>query len=182
MAYPMLKHLPRSGMEFMLQIFNLSSSLSSFPSIWKTSIIPIHKIGKSLDYPASFRFISLTSCISKLFKRIILSRLLFFLESNSILSLRQAGFRPGRSTLDQILYFSQPMSDGFNKPRSVFVRLSLLSTFPKPSTLSSSPPFFTNSFRLASLPVLLVGLNLFFLIGAFAWFIKITKVASFESR
>ena len=63
------------------------------------------------------RPISLTSCVSKLFERIILSRLLFFLESNSILSPHQAGFRPGRSTLDQILFFSQSISDGFNKPR-----------------------------------------------------------------
>ena len=117
-AYSMLKHLPRSGMDFLLHIFNLSWSSHSFPSIWKTSsIIPIHKMGKPLDSPASFRPISLTSCVSKLFERIILSRLLFFLESNSILSPRQAGFRPGRSTLDQILYLSQSISDGFNKPR-----------------------------------------------------------------
>ena len=117
-AYPMLKHLPRSGMDFLLHIFNLSWSSHSFPSIWKTSsIIPIHKMGKPLDSPASFQPISLTSCVSKLFERIILSRLLFFLESNSILSPRQAGFRPGRSTLDQILYLSQSISDGFNKPR-----------------------------------------------------------------
>ena len=117
-AYPVLKHLPRSGMDFLLHIFNLSWSSHFIPSIWKTSsIIPIHKMGKPLDSPASFRPISLTSCVSKLFERIILSRLLFFLESNSILSPRQAGFRPGRSTLDQILYFSQSISDGFNKPR-----------------------------------------------------------------
>ena len=117
-AYPMLKHLPRSGMDLLLHIFNLSWSSHSFPSIWKTSsIIPIHKMGKPLDSPASFWPISLTSCVSKLFERIILSRLLFFLESNSILSPRQAGFRPGRSTLDQILYLFQSISDGFNKPR-----------------------------------------------------------------
>ena len=117
-AYPMLKHLPRSGMDFLLRIFNLSWSSHSFSSIWKTSsIIPIHKMGKPLDSPASFRPISLTSCVSKLFECIILSRLLFFLESNSILSPRQAGFRSGRSTLDQILYLSQSISDGFNKPR-----------------------------------------------------------------
>ena len=117
-AYPMLKHLPRSGMDFLLHIFNLSWSSHSFPSIWKTSfIIPIHKMEKPLDSPASFRPISLTSCLSKLFERIILSRLLFFLESNSILSPRQVGFRRGRSTLDQILYLSRSISDGFNKPR-----------------------------------------------------------------
>ena len=117
-AYLVLNHLPRSGMDFLLYIFNLFRSLHSFSSIWKTSsIIPIHKMGKPLDSPASFWPISLTSCASKLFGRIILSRLFFFLESNSILSPRQAGFRPGRSTLDQILYLSQSFSDGFNKPR-----------------------------------------------------------------
>ena len=114
----MLKHLPRSGMDFLLHIFNFSWILHSFPSIWKTSsIIPIRNMEKLFDSPASFRPISLTSCVPKLFERIILSRLLFFQESNSILSPRQAGFRPGRSTLDQILYLSQSISDGFNKPR-----------------------------------------------------------------
>ena len=78
-AYPILKHLPRFGMDFLLHIFNLSWSSHSFPSIWKTSsIIPIHKMGKPLNSPAFFRPISLTSCVSKLFERIILSHLLFF--------------------------------------------------------------------------------------------------------
>ena len=113
----MLKHLPCSDMGF-LHIFNLSWTLQSFPSIWKKSFIfPIHNMGKLLDSPAFFRPIYFTSCVSKLFERIILSRLLFFLESNSILSTRQTGFRPGVSTLDQIPYLSQSISDGFNKPR-----------------------------------------------------------------
>ena len=117
-AYPMLEHLPRSGMDFLLHIFNLSWSSHSFPSIWKTSfIIPIHK---PLESPASFRSISLTSCVSKLFQCIILSRLLFFLESKSILSPRQASFFPRRSTLDQILCLSRSILDGFNKPRQGF--------------------------------------------------------------
>ena len=117
-AYPMLKHLRCSGIDFLLYIFNLSWSLHSFPSIWNTSsIIPIHQMGKPFDSPASFQPISLISCVSKLFERIILSRLLFFLESNSILSPCQARFRPGQSTLDQILYLSQSISDEFNKPR-----------------------------------------------------------------
>ena len=64
--YTMLKHLPRSGMDFLLHIFNLSWTWHSFPSIWKTSsIIPIHKMGKPLDSSASFQPISLTSCVIK---------------------------------------------------------------------------------------------------------------------
>ena len=58
-AYPMLKHLPRSGKNFLFHIFNLYRILHSFPSIWKTSsIIPIHKMGNPLDSPASFRPVS----------------------------------------------------------------------------------------------------------------------------
>ena len=71
---------------------------------------------KPLNFPTSFQPISLTSCISKLFEHILLTCLLFFLESNSILSPRQAGFRPGQSTLDQILYLFRSILDGFNKP------------------------------------------------------------------
>ena len=181
-AYPMLKHLPRSGMDFLLHIFNLSWSSHSFPSIWKTSsIIPIHKMGKPLDSPASFRPVFLTSCVSKLFERIILSRLLFFLDSNSILSPRQAGFRPGPSTLHQILYLLSPFRMGLTNPGRALGRSCLLSTSLKLLILSGISPFSTNSFWLASLLALLVGLNLSFLTAWLVWFFKITKVVPFES-
>ena len=55
----MLKHLLRSGMSFLLYIFNFYWFLHSFPSIWKaSSIVSIHKMGKPLDSPASFLPIS----------------------------------------------------------------------------------------------------------------------------
>ena len=163
-AYPMLKHFPRSGMDFLLHIFNLSWTLHSFPSIWKTSsIIPIHKMGKPLDSPASFRPISLTSCVSKLFERIILSRLLF-LESNSILYPRQAGFRPGRSTLDQIFYLSQSISDGFNKPRPC--SRTILSTIDFSKAFDSVwHPALYHKLISAGLPFLLCSLDSIFPFG-----------------
>ena len=178
----MLKHLPRSGMDFLLHVFNLSWSSQSFPSIWKTSsIIPIQKMGKPLNSPASFWPISLTSCISKLFERIILSRLLFFLESNSILFPRQAGFALDGQHLIKFCTFLSPFRMGLTNPGQVLRRSSLLLISPKLFTLSGIPPFSINSFWLASLLALLIGLNLFFLIGALLWFIKITKVVPFES-
>ena len=48
-------------------------------------------------------------------------------------------------------------------------------------TLYGTLRFFMNSFLLASLLSLLVGLNLSFLIGGFAWFFKIKKTSPFES-
>ena len=178
----MLNHFLCSGMDFPLHIFNLSWILHFFPSIWKTScIIPIHKMRKPLDFPASFRSISLTFCVSRLFERIILIRLLFFLESNSILSPRQAGFRRGRSTLVQFQFLSHSVSKGFNKSGRALGRFRLLSISRKLMTLPGIPPFSIHSFRLASLLALLIGLNLSFLVGAFAWFIKTTKGVPFES-
>ena len=125
-VYPMLKHLPRSGMDFILHIFKLSWTLHCFPSIWKTSsIIPIHKMGKPLGSPASFRPISLTSCVSKLLERIILSRVLFFLESNSILFHRETV-----SSLDGLLYikfciFLSPFRMNLTTPSPVLGRSCL---------------------------------------------------------
>ena len=179
-AYPMLKHLPRSGMDFLHHIFNLSWTSHFFPSMWKTSTI-IHKMGKPLDSPASFRPISLTSCVSKLFERIILSRLLFFLESNSILSPRQAGFRPARSTLDQILYLFQSISNGFNKPRPCSRTILFTIDFSKAFDSVWHPALFHKLISAGLSLALLVGLNLFFPIGALLWSIKITKVVPFES-
>ena len=70
---------------------------------------------------------------------------------------------------------------GLTSPGRALGRSCLLSISLKLLTLSGIPPFSTNSFRLASLLALLVGLNLSFLIGALVWFFKITKAVRFES-
>ena len=136
---------------------------------------------KPLDSPASFRPISFTSCVSKLFQRIILSRLLFFLESNSILSALQAGFRHERFTLDQILFLSQSISNEFNRPRPCSREILSTINYSKAFDSVWHPAFFIILFRLVSLLALLVRLNISFLICTLAWFIKITKVVPFES-
>ena len=75
----------------------------------------MHTMGKPLGSYVSFRPISQTSCISKLFENIIPSRLLIFLELHFILFSRRVDFSPGRSTLNQILYRFQSLSNEFNK-------------------------------------------------------------------
>ena len=178
----MLKHLSRSSMDFLLNIFNLSWFLHSFPSIWKTfSIIPIHKVEKLLDSPASFWPISLTFGILNISECIILLCLLLFLESNSILAPCQASFYPLLPTLNEILFLSQSILNGFNKrwPSSQMILATI--DFSKAFDYVWHFPLFANSFGLASLLALLVGLSLSFLIGMPAWFFKITKVTPFES-
>ena len=89
------------------------------------------------------------------------------------------------SVLDGLLLikfctFLSPFRMGLTNPGRDLGRSCLLLISRKLSTLSGTPLFSTNLFQLASLLALLVGLNLFFLISALAWFIKITKVVPFE--
>jgi len=117
-AYPLLTHLPPSAQQHLLFIFNWSWSSHTCPSCWKPAIIILmHKPDKSADSPASYRPISFTSCISKLFERLILNCLCYYLESRNLISLTQAGFRPGRSTTDQVFLLSHSIWDGFQKKR-----------------------------------------------------------------
>ena len=175
----MLKHLPGSGMDFLLHIFNLAWIFHFFPSIWKTPIISIHKMEKPLDSRASFRPSSLTSCVSKLFER-ILSRLLFLESIPFSLPARPVSALDGLHLI-KFCSFLYPFRMGLANPGGGLGRSCLPLIFRKLLTLLGIPPFSTSSFRLASLLALLVELNLSFLIGALVWFIKITKVASFES-
>ena len=178
----MLKHLSRSVMDFFLHIFNLFWSSHSFLSIWKTSsIIPIHKMGTPLDSPASFGPISLTSCMSKLLNASFYPVYIFFWNLIPF-------FLPARpvSALDglhliKFCTFLSPFQMGLTDPGRALGRFSLLLISLKLSTLSGIPLFSINWFQLASLLALLPGFNLFYLIGALAWSIKITKVVTFES-
>ena len=162
-AYPMLKHLLRSGIDFLLQIFNLSWSPHSFPCIWKTSsIIHIHKIGKASRLSCLLlAYLSHLLRLLQLFDCIILSRLFFFLESNSIFSPQQAGFRSERSTLYQILFLSQSISNGLNKPRpgsrTIFTTIDFFKAFD-----SVWHPVFFPQTHFGRPPSLLCSLDLIF--------------------
>ena len=148
LAYPTLKHLPRSGMDFLLHIFNLSWPSHSFPSIWKTfSIIPMHKMGKPLDSPASFRPISLTSCVSKLFERIIYSSFWNLIPFS--LPVRPVSALVGLHLINFCTFLS-PFRMGLTNPGRALGRFSLPSISLKLLTMSGIPPFSTSLFWLAS--------------------------------
>ena len=113
-AYPLLKHLPEPAQLLLLSLFNRSWHSHTSPFVGN---LPLSSPFINLENPLPLRpfFAPFPSppCISKFFERLILSRLTFHLESNHLLSTCQAGFRPGRSPLDQIL--SQSIWDGFQR-------------------------------------------------------------------
>lgn len=67
-----LKYLPHRVTEAYLVIFNNAINNKYFPKPWKTAkIFPIAKKGKDPSQPTSYRPISLTPTISKVFEIII---------------------------------------------------------------------------------------------------------------
>jgi hypothetical protein len=84
-------------------LFNLIPRLGISPSIWQQAmILPIFKDGGLDPLEAnSYRPISLTSCVSKVYERVLLNRITTSLEDQNKLSEEHAGFRKDQCTLEQ---------------------------------------------------------------------------------
>ena len=112
--YEMLKHLPEKSKEFLLEIINEIWKTGIIPKSWKIALIlPIKKANKDAFLPSSYRPIALTSCVCKLMEKMINTRLVWYLETNKLLSRYQYGFRKNRSTLDPLLRLSNQIQQGF---------------------------------------------------------------------
>ena len=90
------------------------------------------KAGKPASDLASYRPVSLTSCIDKVIERMIAERLYHLADTNNWFSSLQAGFRKGFSCVDQIIRLSQAIEDGFQRRsmnRAVMVLLDYSKAF-----------------------------------------------------
>ena len=111
-----LKHLPPGALETLLNIMNEIWRTRKFPEDWhKAVIIPIPKPGKDKTEARNYRPIALTSCICKTMERMINDRLVWFLESNNLISGNQAGFRKNYSTNDHLVRLESFIRDAFVK-------------------------------------------------------------------
>ena len=111
-----LKSLGPLALQELLSIFNSFFSFAHCQRIWRVAtIIPLLKAGKNPSEVASFRPISLTSCIVKLLESILADCLYHIPETNNLFSQLQAGFRKGRSCEDQITRIVQAIDDGFQQ-------------------------------------------------------------------
>ncbi|XP_046679311.1 uncharacterized protein LOC124366754 [Homalodisca vitripennis] len=97
------KHCKEELLLPLLHITNLSVQLGSFPSRMKTSkVFPLHKRGKK-DIMDNYRPISLVPTFSKIIERVVLKRLLQFLNANKLLTEYQHGFKKGKSTITALV-------------------------------------------------------------------------------
>ena len=87
----------------MTALYNASLATGYFPRHFKGAmVVLILKPGKDPTDPKSYRPITLLEILGKIFERILSSRLRRHLEENSLITSKQFGFRPHRSTQDTL--------------------------------------------------------------------------------
>ena len=107
LSYRMIRELPIYYKKLILLLFQRCWRDGVIPRIWKSAIItPILKSGKEKQNPNSYRPISLTSHLGKVYERIIKMRLTHYCEKNNTIPKCQAGFMKGRGVSDHLAKFS----------------------------------------------------------------------------
>lgn len=115
----MWKYGGESLYERMYQLVKTIWNKEEIPSKWKESIvIPLHKKGDKMQCN-NYRGISLLPTAYKIYTRVVYWRLLQYAEE--IIGEYQSGFRPGRSTIDQVFVIRRLMESRweFNRPMTI---------------------------------------------------------------
>ena len=97
------KQVAKEISPILTKIFNASLQQGKFPACWKTAnVSPIHKKGDR-NTTKNFRPISLLAIASKILERQVHDTLYEFLKHKGLLSILQAAYTPGSSTVTQLL-------------------------------------------------------------------------------
>jgi hypothetical protein len=113
-----LKHLPQLAISLLVPLFNAALLAQCFPRVWKHArVISILKPGNDPSLPSSYRRISLLDTIGKLFKNILLSRILSEVSWRGLLRNEQFGFRPKQSTTLQLPRLVERVTRNFGEKR-----------------------------------------------------------------
>ena len=98
-----------------------------FPNHLKQAYkIPVYKKGDCED-PNSYRRISVTAALAKIFEKVLREQMSSYLESNKLLTQRQFGFRSKYSTTDAFHYSAENIRKKFDnneKTAAAFIDLS----------------------------------------------------------
>ena len=115
-SYHMLREVPESSLKTVLGFFQRCWEGGAVPSGWKHAVVvPIHKHGKPKKELGSYRPISLTSQLGKVFERVIKHRLEYYCESKKVFPACQAGFRRGRGVTDHLVKLGEHVGRALGK-------------------------------------------------------------------
>ena len=119
-TYQLLIKTPPSFRKVILDLFNHCYTSGQVPCLWKqANVVALLKEGKLPTDPDSYRPISLTPCISKIYERILNTRLEYFLETKNVLPNSQSGFRRFRSTTDNLVHLTEKIKKTLRRKNTV---------------------------------------------------------------
>ena len=123
----MLKTCPDEVARPLFLIFKKCLESGSFPSAWKhANVQPVHKKNSRQD-KSNYRPISLLCICSKIYEKIVFDTMYKFFLDNNLLSPNQSGFRPGDSTINQLLAITTEIYNAFEnrkETRAAFLDIS----------------------------------------------------------
>ena len=114
----------------LVRLYSLCLQTSTFPLSWRCAYV--HQIPKkgSISDPSNYRPIALTCVLSKVFETILNTHILDHLESHSLISDRQYGFRRSRSSGDILSYLTDLWSTALrNYGETCVVELDISKAF-----------------------------------------------------
>ena len=89
--------------DHLAHFFNICFEKECFPNFLKSAkILPLYKNGDKTE-PDNYRPISLLSCISKLFEKLIFKRISNFAAKDNLIDKHQFGFQRNHSCIHAIL-------------------------------------------------------------------------------
>ena len=99
----LLKHLPVKTVRDLTVLLNNAINHNYFPTAWKKAkVFPILKKGKNPHDPSSYRPISLTPSLSKVYESVINNSITSFCSDNKIIPDHQFGFKNRHSTVHAV--------------------------------------------------------------------------------
>ena len=121
-----------SEYELKVKFFNESLLNHALPKPCKSSIISmIPKKGDKTNIK-NYRPISSTSCIMKLFEKIIHKRITTFLTANNIIIKQQSGFRSHRQCNNNLIFICQKILESYgNRKKACCIFFDIQSAFDK---------------------------------------------------
>ena len=86
----------------------------------KANIVPVHKKNDK-QLIKNYRPVSLLTISSKIFEKVIFNSLFKYLDDNNLLASNQSGFRPGDSSVHQLLSITHEIYKAFDANPSLDV-------------------------------------------------------------
>ena len=120
----LIKLCDESGIKPVCMKYKKCIETGVYQSVWKKlNAVPIHKESRQLK---NYRHISLLPVFRKLFELRIFDAIYSHLCDHKLLPENHSGFRPGDSTINQLLLITQKIYSGFKELPSMETRASLL--------------------------------------------------------